>query len=172
MGAYIYDDILENHFVKEAWIGAAARGLARAAPTAAKFGLGAAPGIPIGKAGLAGSIAGQVHSMLPTAMGNPGVSVGNIGKTAEYSRREKTASGGALSTAAHLSPYAAWMAGHLLHDSHPRLSKALTAGAYLGYAGSAAHEAATNPRERTTSAVDAAALLAMMGSDIARWNQK
>lgn len=170
--SYLYDDLLAEHFVKEAWMGAAMRGAAKLAPGVAKFGLGAATGIPIGKAGLAGSVAGQVHSMLPTAMGNPGMSVGNIGKTAAHSRREKVASGGALATAAHLSPYAAWMAGHLLHDSHPRLSKALTAGAYLGYAGSAAHEAATNPKERTTSAVDAAALLAMMGSDIARWNQK
>lgn len=168
--AYLYDDLLEQHFVKESWLMAAAKGAAKVVPTIGKFGLGAATGIPIGAAGMAGSVASQVHGMLPTANTNVRPSIGNIGKTA--SRREKVSSESPLGTALHIAPYGAWIAGHLTQNSHPRLSKALTTGAYLGYAGSSLHEAATNPRERTTSAVDAAALLAMLGSDLARWNQK
>jgi len=170
--SYLYDDLLEEHFQKVAFWGAAARGLMRAAPTAAKFGLGAATGIPIGGAGTAGALAGQVSQMMPSA-GRAGVGPTFAGMGPKLaSRRKKEASHGLLSHALHVSPYAAWAAGHLLEDKHPTLSKALTAGAYLGYAGNSAHEALKNPQERVTSGIDAAALLAMLGSDVARWTRK
>lgn len=172
--SYIYDDIIEGHLQKAAFWGAAARGLMKAAPSAAKFGLGAATGLPVGKAGAAGAMAGAVHGMMPSVTrGNAGPTFMGMGpKVAAYSRREKLAEHGWGSKLLHVSPYAAWAAGHLVEDSHPTLSKALSAGAYLGYAGSSAHEAATNPAERATSGVDAMALMAMLGSDIARWTRK
>lgn len=171
MASYLYDDVIEAHLEKAAgfW-GMAARGLASAVPTAAKFGIGAATGLPVGKAGVAGSVAGALHGMTGSRPAGPSV-MGMGPKMA--SRREKSADDhGWGSKLLHVSPYAAWAAGHLTQDSHPTLSKALTAGAYLGYAGSAAHDAVSDPSERVTSAVDAAALLGMLGSDIVRWNRK
>lgn len=77
-----------------------------------------------------------------------------------------------LHHALHAAPYVAWLGSQAADATgHPTLSKALSAGAYLGYAGASAHDALTNPKEKVTGAIDALALTAMLGSDIARWRQ-
>lgn len=78
-----------------------------------------------------------------------------------------------LQRAGHAAPYVAWLGAQALADSHPRLSKALSAGAYLGYAGSSAHDAVTGaPGERLPGAIDALSLTAMLGADIMRWRHE
>lgn len=176
MSGYLYDDLLESHY-KVAFWGAVARAGMKALPTVGKFGLGAATGIPIGAAGAAGAVAGQVAPMMSSVGKQVGPSVAGFGPKLASSRREKSAEQGQPhghgigSKLLHIAPYGAWAAGHLLDESHPRLAKALTAGAYLGYAGTSAHEAMKNPNERLTSGIDAAALTAMLGADIARWSR-
>ena len=75
--------------------------------------------------------------------------------------------------ALHASPYVGWLASQAADATgHHRLAKALSGASYLGYAGLAGHEALTNPEERVTSGVDAAALLAMLAADAKRWSRE
>lgn len=193
MSSYLYDDLLTPHFQKTAIWSFMARGAAKLAPTVAKGAFGYATGIPIGKAGTAGMVAGMAKDMLPSVnkshnkptyagfgAGGAGATNGEQGgrnvmaslRENEASYRFKGAEGHGLgATLAHVSPYVAWIGSQLVRDSNPNLAKALSAGAYLGYAGSAAHDAITNPKERVTGAVDALALTAMLGSDVARWRR-
>jgi hypothetical protein len=162
------------------------RGVLKAAPTVGNFTLGYM-GIPRGgKAGIAGMVAGTAvplissmtqNNQTPTYTGNqynPTTYTGNQYNPTTYTGNPygvKTAGHSWKEKLLHTAPYAAWAAGNLLEDKYPRLSKALTAGAYLGYGGMAAREAYKNPEERITSTVDALALGSMLAADIARWRR-
>jgi hypothetical protein len=179
MPSYLYDDLLSTHFQKTAFWGALARGAVKVAPTAAKAGLGYAAGIPIGAAGTAGMMArtGMDLSKSVTSP-NAGPSLGMLGQKTGSLReslgRYQLKTGSDLGHALlHASPYVAWLGSQGLdYAGLPRASKALNLGAYGLYAGMAGHEALTNPQERLTSGVDAAALAAMALSDIARMRRE
>jgi hypothetical protein len=184
MPSYLYDDLLSTHFQKTAFWGALARGAVKVAPTAAKAGLGYAAGIPIGAAGTAGMMArtGMDLSKSVTSP-NAGPSLGMLGQKTGSLRESlgryqlKTGSDGGTTSAGkallHAAPYVAWLGSQGLdYAGLHRASKALNLGAYGLYAGMAGHEALTNPQERLTSGVDAAALAAMALSDIARMRRE
>lgn len=181
MRSYRYDGLLSAHLEKCA--GVAWQATKFVAPLVASAGATAATGIPIGRMGMPVAV-GQAGMQAVNAMGGPGAIQKRLGKQEEArpvtaSLREKgatyrlkSAEGHGLgATLAHMSPYAAWIAAKAIEDKNPALSKALSAGAYLGYAGAAGHDALTNPAERVTGAIDAVALAAMLGSDVMRWRR-
>lgn len=127
----------------------------------------------------AGAIGGAVA---PVAAG--ALQMSNTGRAVTASLREmghvhnmqKHAEHGLKDKLLHIAPYAAWglgagLEGTSIAQKHPWLPKALSAGAYLGYAGRSAYDAYKHPSERVTGAVDAAALMAMLGADVARWRR-
>ena len=175
MSSYPYDSILTPHFQKNAGFLAP---LARTAWSGAKE-------LAVGQAG---QVAIQFHnhassnaSAGPSFFGWwPGAKQGSLSspreKQAAATYRLKSANDDhtPLHYALHAAPYVAWLGSQAADATgHPTLSKALSAGAYLGYAGASAHDAFTGktPTDRGAGAIDALALTAMLGSDIARWRQ-
>ena len=166
--------------------GAAGAGAASAAGTVGAAGA-QAPGM-FGRAfqGVK-NVAGKAFSLgtgIPTVKGSTpyalGGAAGHAMMAKQNSLREKTAavyqfksaSSEWLHHAAHAAPYVGWLASQAADATgHHRLAKGLSAASYLGYAGASAHDAMTNPKERITGAVDTAALLAMLASDVARWRR-
>ena len=196
MAYYEYDALLAPHFQKVALVQQLVGAAVKAAPTVAKavakpsalkqavgFGIGATTGIP-GIGGTAGNV-GAGLNMAHSVAGSLGGGKGNTApsfngtKLVTSSLREKKASyrlkradeHGIGTKLLHMSPYAAWIASKALEGHHDTAAKALSAAAYLGYAGNAAHDAVTKKEESITGAVDALGLLAMLGSDVARWRR-
>lgn len=149
------------------------------------------PAIQIGgsflRGGQTGQMASQFHAHASSGVSNtgpslfgwtPGAKQGSLSSPREnqaaatYQLKSANDDHTMLHHALHAAPYVAWLSSQAADATgHPTLSKALSAGAYLGYAGSSAHDALTNPKEKVTGAIDALALTAMLGSDIARWRQ-
>ena len=194
MTYYEYDDLLAPHFQKVALVQQLVGAAVKAAPTVAKavakpsalkqavgFGIGATTGIPGigGTAGNVGAGLNMAHTVAGSMSGPNSKPSFNGMKMGAFSLREKEASyrlkradeHGIGTKLLHMSPYAAWIASKALEGHHDTAAKALSAAAYLGYAGNAAHDAVTKKEERVTGAVDALGLLAMLGSDVARWRR-
>lgn len=184
MSDYRYDRLLAQHFEKNAGFGSVmwqgAKGLGRGAMHMGRGALGfdAKAGAGLGGRLLtgAGAIGGAVAPVAAGALQMSKTTTASLREMAHVHNMQKHAEHGALHKALHVAPYLGWAGSHLLEDTaigkkHPWLPKAISTASYLGLAGNAAHDAYTNPQERITGAVDAAALMAMLGADVARWRR-
>lgn len=121
MRRYRYDDMLASHFQKTS-------GALGAVANAAKFGLGATTGIPIGTAGTVGAVGSQALQ-IANAVGRPG------GKVTQASLREKGASGAPGGkpdwhhVLAHSAPYALFPLSYAADAlGHHNLASAMSLG--------------------------------------------
>lgn len=163
MSSYLYDDLLQAHFEKLSFLGMMARGAAKLAPTAGKFGLGYTTGIPIGGAGTAGAIANSAHGMAGSVSG-PGAGPGLLKNN---SLREKGAYELKIADdwkhhLGHVLPYLGFIGAHGLDaHGHKNLATAVNL-ASLGALG-----AQTGTKE-SPDALDLAGLGLMSGAELLR----
>ncbi len=184
MSDYRYDRLLAPHFEKNAGFGGVmwqgAKGLGRGAMHMGRGALGfdAKAGAGLGGRMLtgAGAIGGAVAPIAAGALQMSKTTTASLREMAYVHNMQKHAEHGLKDKLLHIAPYAAWglgagLEGTSIAKKYPVLPKLLSGGAYTGYALNSAYNAYKHPSERITGAVDAFALMAMLGADVARWRR-